>query len=265
MKYIFTDIDGTLCYRDNCGKQALPANTLKTLKMLKENGHLIFLTTGRSLFSAKDVIKDFKFDGYVCSLGSYVTCGEEVLIDNPFDETEIEDICQKARKYHILMMYECLNLIFVDEEWQKTLRNYRDQSDFEHWRNLESYTSKIPVYKVTIKASNKEDFLNFESEINKSYNVVHGVKEDVFFAEITKGSNSKGLAIKKLIRDQGYKYEDIITIGDSPNDLDMMIVGYTSIAMGNSFKIIKEHATMVTDDVCKDGFYLAFKKLGLVE
>lgn len=44
MKYIFFDIDGTILSREN----TIPEKTIYALKKLKENGHKIFICTGRT-------------------------------------------------------------------------------------------------------------------------------------------------------------------------------------------------------------------------
>lgn len=69
MKHIFSDIDGT---HHKSGNSILPPSALEALKQLRSLGHKVYLITGRSIFSAKKVINEFKFDGYVCSLGSYI-------------------------------------------------------------------------------------------------------------------------------------------------------------------------------------------------
>lgn len=264
MKHIFTDIDGTLCYRDKeTKKQIIPENTVKTINKLRKDGHKVYIATGRSLFSAKEVMKDLEFDGYLCSCGAYFQVGDEVLIDEALKLEDLEFIKKSAKKYHVALMFECKECNFVDETWQEELKKYRDKSDLRYWVDLSKY-DETPVYKISFKADNANDFLNFENEIKAHYEICYGVNPEDFFGEISKLNNSKGSVIKKLIKLGYLKYEESIAIGDSPNDIEMLKQASVGIAMGNARDKIKAYGDFITSDVREDGFYKAFYKLDLV-
>ena len=60
-KVIFFDIDGTLITEDT---QIIPESTILSLKKAKENGHLLFINTGRTYCSIPNKINDLKFLSY---------------------------------------------------------------------------------------------------------------------------------------------------------------------------------------------------------
>ena len=69
MKKLFCfDIDGTL--RTTTDHQ-IPESTIKALNLLREKGHLLLVSTGRSVDSLKNthIYDTFAFDGYVCNSG----------------------------------------------------------------------------------------------------------------------------------------------------------------------------------------------------
>lgn len=69
MKKLFCfDIDGTL--RTTTDHQ-VPESTVKALNLLREKGHLLLVSTGRSVDSLKNthIYDTFSFDGYVCNSG----------------------------------------------------------------------------------------------------------------------------------------------------------------------------------------------------
>lgn len=60
-KLIAFDIDGTLL---NSQKEAL-ASTKKALEILRNNGHLVMVATGRSRFLAQPVLTELNFHNYI--------------------------------------------------------------------------------------------------------------------------------------------------------------------------------------------------------
>ncbi len=266
MKHIFTDVDGTLVYRDPIKNETiLPPKTLEALNLLRSKGHKIYLSSGRNIISAKDVIKDFIFDGYISGVGSYAEINNKVIYDNPFKYEEIVEIITVAKKYKIELVLEGNEKIFVSKTWAEEHKKYRSKKDISYWKDLESYSQDDVVYKLLFKAREKSDFLNFEDEIREKYAIFHGINHGFFFGEITLYGNNKGAIIRKLVQKGLIKYEDTIAIGDSPNDIEMFNFANLSIALGNANEKVKRQADLITKDIKEDGFYCIFKELGLYE
>ena len=70
-KLIFLDIDGTLLLPGHPMSQRVA----QALRRAKQNGHKLFLCTGRSRVMLPAELTAFGFDGIVCSAGGYVTLG----------------------------------------------------------------------------------------------------------------------------------------------------------------------------------------------
>ena len=75
---------------------------------------------------------------------------------------------------------------------------------------------------------------------------------------------SKGFGIQKLSDLGLIDLKNTIVIGDSINDVSMFKVAAVSFAMGQAPAEVKKHAAYVTDSVSDNGFYKAFKSIGLV-
>lgn len=71
--------------------------------------------------------------------------------------------------------------------------------------------------------------------------------------EITRNGISKGKAVAMLASHYNLKREEIITIGDSENDLSMIEYAGMGIAMGNSLDIVKRKADYITNSNDNDG------------
>ena len=66
-KLVFFDIDGTLI--DGPTHQ-IPQSAVEAIRKLRENGHLAFINTGRTLVSIEPRIREIGFDGLVCGCGT---------------------------------------------------------------------------------------------------------------------------------------------------------------------------------------------------
>lgn len=62
---LFFDVDGTLIDEQT---KIVPESTLRALKQARENGHLVFINTGRTSCNTLDSMKHIPVDGYVCGL-----------------------------------------------------------------------------------------------------------------------------------------------------------------------------------------------------
>lgn len=58
----------------------------------------------------------------------------------------------------------------------------------------------------------------------------------------------------------GYKKEELLTIGDQNNDIDLVKAGGIGVAMGNGSEELKACADYITDTVENNGFVKAIEK-----
>ena len=79
MAALFFDIDDTLI---SGLTGTIPESALEALKKVKEQGHEIFINTGRTICSIPAMIKNLDFDGYLCGCGTYLVYKQEVLMES---------------------------------------------------------------------------------------------------------------------------------------------------------------------------------------
>ena len=82
-KLLFFDIDGTLV---DFGASTMSPSTSDALIRAKQNGHMIFLCTGRSYNQIYPSLKTFDFDGVVAAAGGYVTVGNDVIAHHVYGQ-----------------------------------------------------------------------------------------------------------------------------------------------------------------------------------
>lgn len=72
---------------------------------------------------------------------------------------------------------------------------------------------------------------------------------------------SKGAALRKIIQDRGLRAEEVIAFGDSHNDLDLLQVAGTGVAMANATPEVLEAADYIALSNRQDGIAAALDEL----
>ena len=114
-KIVFLDIDGTLVTPN----YPLSDFVKKGIKKARENGHLIFLCTGRNRVGIESIMSD-DFDGCICSAGGYLEIKGEMIETTYLDKEEVEQARKVFEQNHILYKLESTYMTFASEE----LRHY---------------------------------------------------------------------------------------------------------------------------------------------
>lgn len=70
----------------------------------------------------------------------------------------------------------------------------------------------------------------------------------------------KSNAVEFLCKKWGIKKDEVLTIGDQNNDIELLKSGGIKVAMGNATPELKECADFITDTVDNNGFVKAVNK-----
>jgi hydroxymethylpyrimidine pyrophosphatase-like HAD family hydrolase len=81
-----------------------------------------------------------------------------------------------------------------------------------------------------------------------------------YFLEITRKEATKGQALKFLSEKEGISAEEIVAIGDSYNDLDMLQFAGTGVAVANAPQEVKNAADVITRAAAEDGVAVFLEK-----
>lgn len=272
-KIIFLDIDGTLT---TAGSNVPPEPALKAVRAAQDNGHLVFLCTGRNYDMLRPLLA-YGFDGVIASAGGYIRLGDEVIYDCPMTKEQQQLVLDTLEANGIFRTVECLNASFTDDGFKQFLEEHAgegDNSELLRWRrqleeelnirSMSEYNGQ-QVYKVVVmspdwkriekaKAILEHEFL-FCIQDADAYGIING--------EVINRKFDKGQAVKRVCEYLHIPLEDSIGFGDSMNDKEMIeTVGY-SVCMENGSDSLKKLADEICPRVEQDGLYQAFLKLGL--
>ena len=259
-KAVFFDIDGTI-FEFNKGT---PDNTREAIHRLRENGHLAFISTGRSLSYISEDILDVGFDGVLAGCGTYISYKGKELDNVRMDQEGLREALaffEKIGIYPILEGWEWLYFDFEafppERSWSKV---YRQR--FQHViKPLTGHVGDFDCNKLTLFIKNAKEA---EMVIDRFDGVYHIVNHDNEYMELMPLGYSKATSIKKIEEYLHLANEDMYAIGDSNNDLEMFEACGTAICMGNGSPKAKEAADFVTADMFSDGITIALKEYGLI-
>ena len=265
MKYVFIDIDGTLVTEDG----VIPETALEVINKAKENGHKVFLCTGRNMGVSK-FCQNLNLDGYITASGAYIVVHGKTIYENHIEHYHIDKLINEFNKTNIIHFVEGTSYIFCDEYGRSALtklfENNERKDSIKNIRGIDEYNNdKILKFSIVSSDYNEiEDSLALYQDDFHCCTSTFSVKEIPYLGQFTKKGDNKFEAIKKVMQYYNHNIEDAIAIGDSGNDLEMIEGCKVSVAMGNATELIKQKATFITTDVDKDGLYNAFKYLELI-
>ena len=90
MKYIFFDIDHTLV--SHVDFPHIPEQTREAVKLLRENGHVPAIATGRAGFLTFTTAREFEIENIVCSGGAEIFVNGREIQKKFFPDEHLERI-----------------------------------------------------------------------------------------------------------------------------------------------------------------------------
>ena len=112
-KAVFFDIDGTLWDEHF----VIPESTKEAIRMLRENGHLAFLCSGRTrAFIQDERLLTLGFDGIVAGCGTWIEMDGKTLFYKKLEQELIEDTIHILKEYGIPTVYEGSRNLYMDLE-----------------------------------------------------------------------------------------------------------------------------------------------------
>ncbi|MCH4015079.1 MAG: HAD family hydrolase [Solobacterium sp.] len=274
-KYIFLDIDGTL-YSQQLA--ATPASAELALKKARENGHKIFLCTGRSLAESSRYL-NYDVDGFILGAGTMVYAGGKRIYDNPIPTRDVTRIKKKILQAGLGYSLEGGVGVYCDPIGYDRIQWYfsggsedpevRKKSALDNCAYPEKFGSEDSdnIYKICALGSKwDEKYKDLENRLEKPYVLTMSVDLDGFSCgEITDDNITKATGIDRVLEYYNAETFDAIGIGDSANDIPMLKKCGIGIAMGDGQQDAKDAADYVTTGILEDGIYNAFKHFGLID
>jgi Cof subfamily protein (haloacid dehalogenase superfamily) len=256
---LFFDIDGTILSEKT---KQISESTKNAIRKARQNGHLTFINTGRTIEEIDSYILSLDFDGYVCGCGTYIEYDKKVLLSNELSQELMYSIIKDLREYRIEACLEGVNTIYFDSNsTNQKIKSVRDHMKELHFQLSDWDDSSINFAKFTIWLRHDSNYKAFYQKYKGSFDFIDRGQN---FYEIVPTGFSKGTGIQFLLNHFNMNLDDAYALGDSANDIPMLSYAKNSIAMGNSDSSILPHVSFITKDVDDDGIEYALKHYCLI-
>lgn len=285
-KIIFFDADGTIIKGSN-----MSPLTVEAFRKLKENGHILVLSTGRAIPAIDGILKEMNFGNMICSGGGTVLIGDKIVYSRPMSKESKKELLDYFDKHNVLYNLESNDYIYIKKGYkEKYLRLFQlpdkgtvTPEDYNKYKAIlekvssrtkevenvmEIHINKIHYYAADILYDGKAcpiDYSDLERDLGEKYKCVPLSLSKLFSGgEVCERGISKKVGMEVILDYYKINKEDIYAIGDDYNDIEMLEYATNSIAMGNAPKKVKDLCDYVTKDIDSDGFYYAMKYFGLI-
>lgn len=258
IKFIATDIDGTIMQHDF----SINPEVKNCISKLSADGVKVVLVTGR-MHCATDFIADEL--GLKTPIVSYQgglirDFDKTILYERNLQPEIASEIIKWADENAIHLNLYLNDELFVqrdDEIINRYATERRTPYQVSDFSSLElSRINKM----LAIDFEDAQKVSEWENHLKQAYPDIHIVKSTPYFCEICHGEAMKSNAVEFLRKSYGLLKEEILTIGDQNNDVELLSAGGIKVAMGNATPELKAVADYVTDTVEENGFVKAIER-----
>lgn len=252
-KMVFSDLDGTLLWKG----MRISVENYTAVRKAVDKGVDFVICTGRGVFGVDAFLKELDLvgkKGYViCQNGStiYDLRDMSMAIKKSFSPEMVKPVADFARPLGLEMFYYddrnfmCEKLTEVVEKYcammHATPRLVKDPTEYEG------------EFTKCLFSGPRDKLLQVKAFAEK----LHGDNINIFFSsetymEFVHHEVSKGNALEETAKRAGVELRDVIAIGDSDNDLSMIVRAGLGCAMKNGEDHVKAAADYVTEQSCEE-------------
>lgn len=257
IKLVATDIDGTILIPEGQFTERVKA----CVRNLCDAGIKVVLVTGRMNAAARLIAQDLGLDTPVVSYqGGLITDGDKTLYERYLTSEQCEKILDWARVENIHINLYNDDILYSESvcpEVERYCNNLHTKFSVKKFDEIEK--NKINKL-LAIDYNNPQKIDRLEKELPKVFPDIYIVKSTPYFLEFSNKEASKSCAVRFLQKYWNLNQDEILTIGDQNNDIELLKAGGIKVAMGNATDALKEIADYVTDSVFDDGFVSAMEK-----
>ncbi|MBN1043794.1 HAD-IIB family hydrolase [Clostridium botulinum] len=252
MKLLASDLDGTLVV----GNELKNYKDLTSINKLKEHGHKLIVSTGRSYDLVIPLMEkyDIEYDYLLLCNGSLIMNRAHEMV---FDEWVSNEISNKIiNDYYndetLVYVDNYKNSIFIDNpNFDKS--QIGDMMDlFTKKINIQEAVSSKDDYKIISLSPVDKDQVKAEKikdEIIKKYGEHVEAYRNQFFVDVVPKGCSKGNALKRILEVEDISKDNLYVVGDSFNDVSMFNTTHNSYTFNDSEEKVKEYANHEVDYV----------------
>lgn len=246
MKLLVSDLDGTL-YPKN-GDQKQLSNNIKAIKEWVNKGNKFAAATARGDHHYSDLKKTIGMEiNFIASNGSSVILedGEKIVKDFPCQI--YIDLCHYLKANNI----DATAAIGYEDEWL-----WSSKSNFPIGSGIFDPETERNIKKADLVKIDPEYRLQMiqvfvaQKQLNSLRGMIEKLKlpivitrSDDYLLNLCPLNSSKGIAIEMMLDKYSIKRDDLITVGDSENDIPMFAIATRSYCIEHAENDVLNKAT----------------------
>ncbi|WP_150540117.1 Cof-type HAD-IIB family hydrolase [Actinobacillus vicugnae] len=272
-KLIFLDVDGTLVNYQN----QVPQSAINAIQQARQNGHKVYICTGRSRAEVSPELWDIGLDGMIGGNGSYVEHHNQVVLHQLIPEEVAHRVVDWLIARKLEFYLESNNGLFASANFEQrvepVLEIYTARKgiankgvrELMHGIVFDGELYRNDLNKISFILESYQDHLDSKQAFPElKAGTWGGVGEVALFGDLGVKDISKAYAIEVLLKYLNMQQADTFAFGDAKIDIPMLEFCQVGVAMGNGGEEIKAMADYITDDVDQDGLAKAFQHFGLI-
>ena len=261
IKMITIDLDGTLLRSDG----SVSDRTVRTLQAARDKGVVVAIATGRMYQTARPYGERLGDSPLLLFAGGLIETLEskKILFQQVIPREWAQELADLARRrgWQLQTYIDDVLRAARDDEWIR---------DYERITHSKACICGDDFYHVQgdcnklLSRGGHDDLVARKALIEKTFpgrfNVLFSAPT---FLEIMPQGVDKGEGIRRLGELYGIGTDEIMALGDSQNDLDMLKAAGFPVAMANAAEEVKAAAAYVTASNDDDGVAAAVEKFVL--
>lgn len=257
IKLIATDIDGTILRYDFVFNPEIKA----CIKKLSNEGVKVVLVTGRMYSSTRIISKELGLETPIVSYqGGLIKDCSETLYERHLDAKSAGEVIEWVRENDIHANLYLNDELFVEKDSETVKRYVKQGVPGYHVKSFDDVKLENINKMILINYEDANKVTSWEEYLKLKYPNLNIIKSTPYYCEICHKEATKFHSVDFLTNHWGLKKEEVMTIGDQNNDLDLLRAGGVKVAMGNATDELKAIADYVTDTVENNGFVKAVER-----
>ena len=255
-KLVFFDIDGTLI--SHVGGSHVPRETDEAIALIKKADHIPAIATARNLAMTRTTAARFGIGLLVCCNGAHVVVNGESIHGEWLDSGFLSTFRKRLAPFSENASALDADFVYTGQTSDEFERYLLEQSGFDCRKSLNELSRAHLAYVYS-------DHLAQTLADAKSGLENVDFYEMRWYTEIRPKGVSKWVGIQKAARFLGFPEEEIVTVGDGSNDVEMLKNAPLGIAVGGAAAEAKSAADEVVGDIDSGGILDVFRRLEILK
>lgn len=245
IRMVISDVDGTIMDES----EKMPSEIDELRNLIKEKNILFTIASGREYTQVRQLKNrlDIQLPIIICNGTAARTENEFIWCDSIPNEIVLE-ICRKADEMGMSVVLSLPDNEYAIRKTPFVLHTIKTYGRFGNILPIEEIKKGVTmVQKILIIEKKREDICRKMGEYLKHYEdclsiVDYGTSFDIVPKACTKASG-----IQRLLKTLNISVEEVMTVGDSYNDLEMLESARVGAAVNNAADELKKKADYVCE------------------